>query len=162
MIKFGQQESRPGAGRQALLRVLTAAGLAVDAYVHADLASTYDPVRHSISQGDLFRIEAAASALAALLILLSAHRVVWAFAFLVAASGLGALLLYRYVDVGALGPLPNMYEPLWFPKKTATTIAEGVAAVTALVGLAQSVRVRRAGGDGRPAAQNSPRRSVRW
>jgi len=28
----------------------------------------------------------------------------------VAASALGAVLLYRYVDVGSLSPLPNMYE----------------------------------------------------
>lgn len=142
MIKYGQVGSpvgsRPEVGRQALLRVLTAAGLAVDAYVHADLASAYDPVRKSISQGDLFRIEAGASALAALLILLSAHRLVWAFAFIVAASGVGALLLYRYVNVGTLGPLPNMYEPIWFPKKTTATIAEAVATVTALAGLAQA------------------------
>ena len=160
MIKFGQEGARPGAGAQALLRVLTAAGLAVDAYVHADLASTYDPVRNSISQGDLFRVEAGASALAALLILLSAHRLVWAFAFLVAASGLGAILLYRYVNVGTLGPLPNMYEPLWFPKKTAAAIAEGVATLTALAGLAQSLRWHAAGR--RSSVQNSPRRSVRW
>lgn len=158
MIKYGQAVSRPGAGTQGLLRVLTAAGLAIDAYVHADLASTYDPVRHSISQGDLFRIEAAASALAALLILVSAHRAVWAFAFLVAASGLGAILLYRYIDVGTLGPLPNMYEPLWYPKKTTAAIAEGVATVTALAGLVQEV-LRTTGGR---VVQNSPRRSVRW
>ena len=140
MIKFGQAGSRPGAEAQGLLRVLTAAGLAVDAYVHADLAATYDPVRKSISQGDLFRIEAGASALAAVLILLTAHRAAWAFAFLVAASGLGAILLYRYVDVGTLGPLPNMYEPLWYPRKTAATIAEAVATVTALAGFVQRVR----------------------
>lgn len=138
MIKYGQAGSRPEAGRQALLRVLTAAGLAVDAYVHADLASAYDPVHKSISQGNLFRIEAGLSALAALLILLSAQRLVWAFAFVVAVSGVGALLLYRYVDVGNLGPLPNMYEPLWFAKKTAATIAEAVATLTALAGLARS------------------------
>ncbi|MGH6656054.1 MAG: hypothetical protein ACRDVE_12720 [Actinocrinis sp.] len=118
------------------LRLLTAAGLAVDAYIHADLAATYDPVRHSISQGDLFRAEAGASALAALLVLLTARRAVWAFAFLVAASALGGILLYRYANVGNLGPLPNMYEPLWFPEKTATAIAEAAATVTALAGFA--------------------------
>ncbi len=118
------------------LRLLTAAGLAVDAYTHADLAQTYDPVRQSISQGDLFRIEAGASALAALLLLLTARRAAWAFAFLVAASGLGAILLYRYVNVGTLGPLPNMYEPLWFPEKTAAAIAEAAATVAALAGFA--------------------------
>jgi hypothetical protein len=118
-----------------LLRLVTAAALGVDAYVHADLAETYDSVRASISQGTLFRAEAAAAALAGLLVLLAGtRRVVWAYAVLVAASGMGAVLLYRYVDVGALGPLPNMYEPVWFTKKTASAVAEGVGTVTALAG----------------------------
>ena len=116
------------------LRVLTAAGLAIDAYVHADLAGTYDPVRHSISQGTLFRIEAGAAAFAALLIVVTAHRAAWVVAFLVAASSLGAILLYRYVDVGTLGPLPNMYEPVWFPKKSLAAVAEAVATAAALAG----------------------------
>lgn len=122
------------------LRVLTAAGLALDAYIHADLAGTYDPVRHTISQGTLFRIEAGAAAFAALLIVVTAQRAAWAVAFLVAASALGAILLYRYVNVGNLGPLPNMYEPIWFPKKTTAAVAEGVATVTALAGLVLAVR----------------------
>jgi hypothetical protein len=121
------------------LRVLTAAGLAVDAYIHADLAELYDPVRHSISQGTLFRIEAGAAAFAALLIVVTGHRVAWAVAFLVAASGLGAILLYRYVDVGTLGPLPNMYEPIWFPKKTVSAVAEAVATAAALAGFVLAV-----------------------
>jgi hypothetical protein len=116
------------------LRVLTAAGLAIDAYVHADLAGAYDPVRHSISQGTLFRIEAGAAAFAALLIVVTAHRAAWAVAFLVAAGGLAAVLVYRYVNVGTLGPLPNMYEPIWFAKKSFSAVAEAVAAATALAG----------------------------
>lgn len=123
------------------LRVLTAAGLAIDAYVHADLAEAYDPVRHSISQGTLFRIEAGAAAFAALLIVVTGHRVAWAVAFVVAASGFGAIMLYRYVDVGTLGPLPNMYEPIWFPEKSYSAIAEGVATVTALAGFVMATAV---------------------
>ncbi|MFE7296475.1 hypothetical protein [Streptomyces sp. NPDC057579] len=118
-----------------LLQVVTAAALAVNAYVHASLAAAYDPVGQHISQGMLFRIEAAVASLAALLILVLGHRrLVWAFAFLVSVSALGAVLLYRYVNVGALGPLPNMYEPAWWPQKASSAIAEAVGAVTALVG----------------------------
>ena len=117
------------------LRLLTAAALAIDAYVHADLAPTYDAVGTHISQGALFRIEAGLSALAALLILVRAIRTVWALCALVLASGLAALLLYRDVDVGTLGPLPNMYEPAWFPEKTAAAIAEAAGLLTALAGL---------------------------
>ncbi|MFD6248329.1 hypothetical protein ACFWGG_24665, partial [Streptomyces roseolus] len=46
------------------------------------------------------------------------------FAWTVAAGGLAALLLYRYVDVGELGPLPNMYEPAWFTDKDLVVIAQ--------------------------------------
>ncbi|MEU8512773.1 hypothetical protein AB0C76_14455 [Kitasatospora sp. NPDC048722] len=110
-----------------VLRLVAAAGLAVDAAVHARLADQYDAVGDSISQGTLFRLESAAASLAVLLLLLWRHRAGDVFAWAVAASGLGALLLYRYVDVGAIGPLPNMYEPVWFSDKTLAAWAEGVA-----------------------------------
>ncbi|MFD8088465.1 hypothetical protein ACFV4F_43090 [Kitasatospora sp. NPDC059722] len=110
-----------------VLRLAAAAGLAIDAAVHARLADQYDAVGDSLSQGTLFRLESAAASLAALLLLLWRHRTGDAFAWTVAASGLGALLLYRYVDVGAIGPLPNMYEPVWFTDKTLAAWAEGVA-----------------------------------
>ncbi|MFK0289831.1 hypothetical protein ACIQU6_04970 [Streptomyces sp. NPDC090442] len=126
-----------------LLRVLTAAGLAVDAYVHIDLADAYDAIGTGISQGTLFRIQGAAAALAAVLVLVRGrNRWVWAFAFLVAAAALGAVLLYRYVDVGSLGPLPNMYEPVWYPEKTASAVAEAVAALGAAVGFVTVSRHR--------------------
>jgi hypothetical protein len=124
------------AGVLWLLRLLTAAALAVDAYVHADLAPTYDFTHASISQGTLFRVEAGAASLAALLLIAAGRRpMVWAFAFLVAAGGLAAVLLYRYVDVGAFGPFPNMYEPLWYAEKTRSAIAEAIGTGTALAGL---------------------------
>lgn len=120
---------------RVLLQVVTAAALAVDAYVHAGLASPYDRVGQQISQGTVFRLEAAVASLAALLVLLLGHRrLVWAFAFLVSVSALGAVLLYQFVNVGALGPLPNMYEPFWGRSKTVSAIAEAVGAVAALVG----------------------------
>ncbi|MGA5821713.1 hypothetical protein ACPC54_28080 [Kitasatospora sp. NPDC094028] len=118
-----------------LLRTVTAAALAIDAAVHADLAPDYD-FGPGLTQGTLFRVEAAAACLAALLVLLAGRRfAVWAFAFLVSASALGAVLLYSHVDVGTLGPLPNMYDPVWYPKKTASAVAEAVGAAAALAGL---------------------------
>lgn len=130
-----------------LLRLVTAAALAIDAYVHADLATRYDPnqVGAEISQGDLFRIDAAAAALAALALILSARRFVWVFAALVAAAGLFAVLLYRYADPGAIGPLPDMREPAWYPEKTLTTIAEAAATGTALLGCLIGPPHRRSG-----------------
>lgn len=120
-----------------LLRLSTAAALAIDAYVHADLAGRYDPNRGSaaISQGDLFRLEAGVSAFAALALILTAWRLTWTLALLVAGSALGGLLLYRYYDPGLLDPLPDMYEPSWYPEKTLAAIAEGAAVITAAFGL---------------------------
>jgi hypothetical protein len=57
-------------------------------------------------------------------------------AVLVAASALGAVVLYRYVDLGALGPLPDMYEDTWqVPGKLLSAYAEGTAVVLAGLGL---------------------------
>ncbi|GGU99559.1 hypothetical protein GCM10010211_78630 [Streptomyces albospinus] len=137
-----------------LLRLLTAAGLVVDAYVHAELAGAYDGVQAGVSEGTLFRVEAAVAALAALLVLVAwRSRWVWAFAFVVAASALGTLLLYRYVDVGTLGPLPNMHEPVWYPKKTVSAVAEGVAALAAAVGFATVGRYRLASSNAGPSGR---------
>ena len=123
------------------LRLVAAVGLAVDAGIHAKLAPQYDAVSASISQGTLFRIEAAAAALAVLLVLLWRRLPGDLFAMLTAAAGLAALLVYRYVDVGTLGPLPNMYEPVWFADKVWTVVGQ-VLALLALLPLV--LRPRRA------------------
>jgi hypothetical protein len=115
-----------------LLRLVTAAGLAVDAYVHADLASRYDGITATISQGTLFRIEAGAASLVALLVLVHGRRAAFALAALVAVSAFGAIVLYKYVNVGSLGPLPNMYEPVWYTEKTVSAVAEAVAFLAAV------------------------------
>ena len=123
-------------GRFALrwsLIALTVGGLAIDAYVHFDLASAYDPVKTStLSQGDLFRAEGAVAILAALVLLARPRRYTAAIAAVVLASGAAALWVYRYYNIGKLGPFPNMYEPLWYPKKTSAGVAEIVATVTAV------------------------------
>jgi hypothetical protein len=90
------------------LRVGTAAGLGIDAVVHWQNAPAYDAVAATVSQGALFRVEAVLAAAAGLLVLVRPRRSSWLAALLVAAGGLAAVLLYRYVDVGALGPLPDM------------------------------------------------------
>jgi len=116
-----------------LLRGVVVAGLAVDVYVHLHLAAGYDANTAAISEGALFRVEAGVAALAALLVLLTRTQIGVLVAFLVAAGGAGAVLLYQYVDVGAVGPLPNMYEPPRYPEKTYSLTAEAVAALAAFV-----------------------------
>ncbi|MFI5756267.1 hypothetical protein [Streptomyces sp. NPDC051569] len=137
----------PGRTRRLLrgvARVLAAAGLAVDSYLHAHLADRYDAISADISQGTLFRIEAAFAGLAALLVLVWRRLPVDLFAWSVATGGLALLLIYRYADVGAWGPFPNMYEPLWYGQKVLTVVAQAVA-ILATVFLILTYQRRRRG-----------------
>ena len=55
------------------------------------------------------------------------------------------------MDIGPIGPLPNLYDPAWFPEKLLAAFAKGVAIGTALAG---AIIAGRAGktrrGDGPP------------
>jgi len=118
--------------RRRILVGVTVAGLAIDAFVHLKLAHGYDSVTASISEGALFRIEAVLAIVAAVLLLLRPGRLTAAFAALVAGGGVLALLLTYFVNAGQIGPLPDMYEPVWFTEKVVTLVAQSVATVTAL------------------------------
>jgi hypothetical protein len=119
-----------------VLRVATAAALGIDAVVHWQDAPAYDAVTGTISQGQLFRVEAVLAVAAGLLVLVRPRPSSWLAAMVVAASALAAVLLYRYVDVGPLGPLPDMYENSWqVPGKLLSASAEAAAVLLAGVGL---------------------------
>jgi hypothetical protein len=130
---------------RAALTFVVLAGLAVDVYVHFDLASSYAGVKSStLSQADLFRAEGVVALIAAVALLVRPRRYTAAFAFLVAAAGTAAVLVYRYVDVGAFGPVPNMYENIWYTEKTLSAWAEGIAALAGLtLFMALHVQTRR-------------------
>ncbi|HEU5034989.1 MAG TPA: hypothetical protein VFT62_09570 [Mycobacteriales bacterium] len=116
-----------------LLRVLAVAGLGISAYVHLHLASRY-PYPGTITGTQLFDIQGAVAAAVGLALLVTGNRWVWRVAFLVGAASLGAVLLYRYVDVGALGPLPNMNDGTWQPtEKVVSTVAEGAVVLFTLL-----------------------------
>ncbi|MDQ0211036.1 hypothetical protein [Arthrobacter bambusae] len=121
--------------RDILLRLLIAAALGIDAVVHLDLASGYQSgAPGGIGEGNLFRLEAAVAILVGLYVLIRGSRPAYAAAVVVAGSAFIAVLLYRYVDIPAIGPLPSMYEPVWFFEKTLSAAAEGLGAVLAAVG----------------------------
>jgi hypothetical protein len=119
---------------RVLLRLLVACGLAVDAYVHWSFAGDMAFVTGGIGGDTLFRLQAVVAALVGLLVLVWARRWTFGVAFLVAASALGAVLFYTFVDIGAIGPVPAMYDPSWYAEKTVSASGEAVAAVAALVG----------------------------
>lgn len=108
----------------------------MDAVVHWRFAPQMKYVPGgSIHADTIFYVQAVVAGIAGLLVLVRARRWTYALALLVAASAVGALLLYFYVDVGVLGPIPNMHDPMWYPEKTQSIVGEGVAALAALVGL---------------------------
>jgi hypothetical protein len=127
----GRAESVAG-----VLRVVVAAGLVVDGYVHADLAPAY---AGGGEQG-LFLVEAGVAVAAALLVLASKRLTVALVAAVVAGSALAAVVVSRYVDLGPVGPLPDLYEPVWYPEKLAAAGGEAVALLAAALLLALGLR----------------------
>lgn len=118
-----------------VLRALTAAGLIVSAVIHLQLAPGFQLAAPTgIGGGDLFRIQAVVAILAALHVLVRGSRTAFALAGCVALSALAAVILYRYVQVPAIGPIPSMYEPVWYAKKILTAAAEALAGAAALLG----------------------------
>ncbi|WP_197515887.1 hypothetical protein [Arthrobacter sp. U41] len=129
-----------------VLRISVAAGLVVSAVIHVQLAPGYQQAAPGgIGQGTLFLVQAGAAALVAVFVLLKGSRTAFAAAAIVGVSSLAAVILYRYVQVPALGPLPGMYEPVWYTAKVITAVAEAVAGGLALTGFALQRRGARFG-----------------
>ena len=118
-----------------VLRSATAAALVIDAIVHirthtsttsAGTAQRGRPVPHPGGGGTCRGVARAGVP----------RRASWMLAFVVAASAVGAALLFTYVDVGPLAGLPNLYEPSWAPPgKALSATAEAIGALLALAGL---------------------------
>lgn len=120
-----------------VLRVLTSAMLVIDAVIHLQQAANYQlAAPGGIGAGNIFRIEAMFAILAAAFVLLRASRLSFFVALVVAGSAFAAVLVYRYVDIAGFGPIPSMYEPVWFPAKTFSAVAEGIGALSAAVAIA--------------------------
>lgn len=135
-----RHRSAPGV-TASVLRMVVAATLIVDAVVHLRLAVGYQQAAPTgIGAGNLFRVEAAAALIVAGWVILRGSRASFMGAFGVGLSAVVAVVLYRYVDIPAWGPLPGMYEPVWFFEKSLSAVAEAVAATAALVALVVSAR----------------------
>lgn len=108
------------------LRALAAAGLLVSAYVHLRLAPRYDLLGGQITVGALFRVQAVL-AVVAVLVLAVRRPMAWWPAAVVAAASLVALVGTVYVQVPSFGPLPAVYEPVWFTDKVVASVAAAVS-----------------------------------
>lgn len=125
------------------LRLVVVAGLAVDAVVHWTLAGAMDlAAPGGLGGGALFRGQAVAAAITAILVLLLARRVTYLLAVLVAGSALVAVLAYTYLPIPAIGPVPSMYDPFWYPAKLISAVAEALAVAAAVTALALGARRR--------------------
>ncbi len=125
---------RPRTSVGTVLTLVVVVGLAIDACVHFHLASSFTANRTRwLSEPELFRAEAAASLVAAVALLVRPNRYTILLAFLLAAAGTFAVVFYRYVDLGQVGPIPSMYDPYWAPpEKTLSAVGEALAALAAL------------------------------
>lgn len=142
---MNRTELKPQMRSAWVLRAGVAASLVVSAVVHVQLAPGYQQAAPGgFGQGNLFLVQAGAAALAAVFVLLKASRMAFAAAAVVGLSSLAAVLLYRYVQVPAIGPLPSMYEPVWYTAKAITALAEAVAGALAAAGYSL-LHKRRAG-----------------
>ncbi|NYF97545.1 hypothetical protein [Janibacter cremeus] len=123
------------------LRVLVVAALAVDCVVHVQLADAMQlAAPGGIGGGTLFRAQAIAAGLAAVILLATGRRFAYILAAVVALSAFVPVLLYTYVAVPTLGPIPSMYDPTWSDKKLLSALAEGLAVLLATIG---SIATRR-------------------
>ncbi|HEY0559179.1 MAG TPA: hypothetical protein VGD03_02785 [Frankiaceae bacterium] len=150
------RRTAPGRARVApvgrLLSVLTAAALAVDAAVHLRDAGLYAGVGGGGQLGEdtLFRVEAVVALVVAVAVLVRPRPVVWGLAVLVAGSAAGVAILSTYVDLGRLGPIPDLYEPTWsLPGKALSAGAEAFGAATAALALGRVLAGRLRHGAGR-------------
>ncbi len=126
-----------------LLCGLTVMGLLGDAIVHIHLAAGYQEASPGgVGLGTFFRLEAVVALAAGVFVLVHGTRRAYSLALVVALSALLAVLASRYVDLPAFGPVPAVYEPVWFPEKTISAIAEALAAAAALMALTRSAAGR--------------------
>lgn len=124
--------------------LLAAAGLLASGLLHLDLASDFDRVGDDITVGTLFRVQAVlALAVGGWLLLRRRDRVPALAALVVGAGSFVALVVSTYVSVPALGPLPELYEPIWYDRKIASAVAAAVAALAAGAVLECLQRTRR-------------------
>jgi glucan phosphoethanolaminetransferase (alkaline phosphatase superfamily) len=130
---------------QRALAAVTAVLLGVDAYVHLHDAAQYDQFKSSVmSEGTLFRIQGIVAIVVALAVLIWPRVLTWAISLLVSGSAAVAVFLYTYVNVGQLGPIPNLYENTWHePGMVFSAVAETIAALISIVGLVLAIRARR-------------------
>lgn len=144
--------SRGWSATKWVLIVIVLIGLAIQAIVHFALAPDFAKnATQYITEPWMFRGEAIAAIVVGLALLLHPRRYTAVLAFIVTAAGAVAVFVYRYVDIGRLGPIPGMFDPYWAPPaKVISAVAEAVAALVAIAVWAMLHRESRRRADDAP------------
>lgn len=146
--------SRPGRLLEPAVRFGLVLCLAVDAVIHYRLAPAMQlAAPDGLGGGTLFQAQATAAAAAGLVLLFTGTRLTYAIAGLVALSAFGAVLLYTFVNVPTIGPVPSMYDPTWSTEKVVSAVAEGLGVVLAATGVV--LTSRRQPGEGRVTSRGA-------
>ena len=117
--------TRPAGNLRALLiaRLLASTALMVSAFIHGTLAIQLGVGGPLISQGQLFSAQAALSAALALAMLTRDDRI-WLIAVVLSVVGLGAVLASVYFPIPAIGPFPEIHEPVWLMTMLVSAFAQ--------------------------------------
>ena len=113
------------------------------AAVHLHLAAGYALAGGQVTQGDLFRVQAAVAGAVALALVVRPTRTVWLATSAVGLASLLAVVVTAYVAVPAIGPFPRLFEPVWYAEKVLAAAAAGTAFLAGLAGLGVVGRQRR-------------------
>jgi hypothetical protein len=145
---------RPQGLLELAVRLALVLCLAVDAVIHYRLAPAMQlAAPDGLGGGTLFQVQATAAAAAGLVLLFTGTRLTYAIAGLVALSAFGAVLLYTFVNVPTIGPIPSMYDPTWSTEKVVSVVAEGLGVVLAATGVVLTSRHQP--GEGRVTSQGA-------
>jgi hypothetical protein len=136
MADGAAQRASPVAGPAAVavVRLITVAGLGIDAYVHLDLVSIYSEAEAPISEGPCsgprrcWPVHGARADR-------SARRLSFLLGFAVSATALTLMPVSRYVDLGSLDPFPDLYDPVWFAEKLWAAFGEAAEGIASLAGI---------------------------
>jgi hypothetical protein len=124
------------AQRSLPLRLLAALSLGISSYVHVDLAEGPLFAAGQITMAGLFIGHAVAAAIVGLWVLVRHSRLAWLAVGVVGLVSVLALVVTVYVSVPSIGPLPPVYEPIWYPEKVVAAVTGALPALAALVALA--------------------------
>jgi hypothetical protein len=118
-----------------VLLVLTAASLAISAYVHLHLAKSY-AYPATITGTQLFVTQGVIALVVTAVLVVTDNRWAWVAAAVVGLASFAAVMSSRYLDIGAVGPFPDMRDTTWHPTPD-KPLSAAVEALVVLFALAR-------------------------